>query len=172
MVQIIPNPSALIPPSAGGPSITSLVTSIVSIATGDPASWVYAVKGIQLPGRSLGELTHKRMGITRKIAGDPTYDDLAVTFLAASTDVIGGVLKTWHDNIAGGATNARHDMSDTEGGTVIVEALNGKGVPAAIWKFEDAWPKVIDPVELNMDSNDTALEYSVQFAYTHWQRIF
>jgi len=143
-----------------------------SIVTTNRLEWIYFVKSISLPERSFGELQHKRLGIARKIAGDPVYNDLTITFLNDINYVLRNLIDDWHENIINQESNVRANTSKySVGSSIIVKHLDGKGSTISKYRFNDVWPKSISAVELNADSNDQASELSVTFAYNTWSKL-
>lgn len=173
MVQILPNPSVF--ETVGEDSLMSTVSNIIGGARfllGNPASLFYLVKQISLPQRSLNTLEHRRLGITRKVAGDATYNELSVTFLNDTSYSIRSLMDMWHENIVHQGSNYRQYANKyAEGSSILVEQIGLKGVPFAIYKYNDVWPKSIEASELSMESNDTLSEFSVTFEYNTWTRI-
>jgi len=173
-VQIIPNPSVFESTGSGG-LLNNLSSSIQSakFLMGNPLSLFYVVKAISLPERTLGTLEHKRLGITRKVAGDATYNDLSVTFINETAYSVRSLMDSWHENIVQQSSNFRQLANKySAGSTILVEHLGQKGYPIAIYKYNDVWPKSIEASELSMESNDVASEFSVTFAFNTWTRIF
>ena len=100
MVYVLPNPSVFEP--VGKKSLMSTISNIAMGARfllGNPRSLFYLVKEVSLPERSFNTLEHKRLGVTRKVAGDASYDDLTVTFLNDTSYSIRSLMDAWHENI-------------------------------------------------------------------------
>lgn len=173
MVQVLPNPSVF--ESVGQDHLLADAANIIQGARfllGNPLSLFTLVKQITLPERTLGLLEHKRMGATRKVAGDPTYNELSVTFLNDTSYSIRSLMDAWHENIVHQSSNYRQVANKyAEGSTILVEKLGLKGIPFAIYKYNDVWPKSIEASELSMDLNDTLSEFTVTFAFNTWTRI-
>ncbi len=173
LVYIIPNPSVF--ESVGDDSIIANIATGIQGARfllGNPKSLHYLVKSITIPSRSFGTLEHKRMGATRKVAGDPSYEDLTVTFLNDTSYSIRSLMDTWHENIIHQNSNYRQLANKyAQGSTIIVEKIGLKGIPFAIYKYNDVWIKAIEPSELTQEVNDTLSEFQVVFAYNNWSRV-
>jgi len=172
-VQILPNPSVF--ETVGEDSFMSTVSNVIGGARfifGNPSSLFYLVKQISLPQRSLNTLEHKRLGITRKVAGDATYNELSVTFLNDTSYSIRSLMDMWHENIVHQGSNYRQYANKyAEGSSILVEQIGLKGLPFAIYKYNDIWPKSIEASELSMESNDTLSEFTVTFEFNTWTRI-
>jgi hypothetical protein len=174
LVQILPNPAALLPPPGGG-LFSKVRTGVAGarVVLGDPRSWFFLTKSIDLPSRQVNVLEHKRMGVTRKFAGDPTVEDLNVTFLNDTGYVARSLIDTWHENIVTQNENMRHRAETySDGSFILVEHMGPNNLPIAIYKFNDVWPSAIDAAQLDQDATDTASEFSVRFSYNTWTRIF
>jgi len=172
-VQILPNPSVL--ETVGENTFLSSVSNTIASGRflfGNPASLFYLVKQISLPERTLNTLEHKRMGVIRKVAGDASYNELSVTFLNDTSYSIRSLMDMWHENIVHQGSNYRQYANKyAEGSTILVEQIGLKGIPFAIYKYNDVWPKTIEASELSMESNDTLSEFIVTFAFNTWTRI-
>lgn len=179
LVQIVPNPLVFTPVSGGETNTFARVLDIAQsaaaatkVATGDQKSWFFLVKTISLPSRSLGQLEHKRMGFTRKVAGDPTYENLSVTFLNDYGYVARSLIDAWSESIAHQDTNLRQDdRKYADGSFIIVQHLGRNEKPIAMYKFNDVWPVSIEAAELNMDNTDQASEFTVQFSYNTYTKM-
>jgi len=173
-VQILPNPSVFEP--VGENTLMANVSNVIAggkFLLGNPMALFYLVKSISLPERSLSTLEHKRLGITRKVAGDATYNDLSVTFLNDSYYSIRSLMDAWHENIVHQGSNYRQVANKySEGSTILLEQLSQKGLPIAIYKYNDVWPKSIEASELDMDTDNAASNFTVSFAFNTWTRIF
>ncbi len=172
-VQILPNPSVF--ESVGEDSLMSTISNVIGGARfllGNPASLFYLVKQIGLPQRSLNTLEHKRMGVTRKVAGDASYNELSVTFLNDTSYSIRSLMDMWHENIVHQGSNYRQYANKyAEGSSILVEQIGLKGVPFVVYKYNDVWPKSIETSELSMESNDTLSEFTVTFEFNTWTKI-
>lgn len=173
LVQIVPNPSVFEP--VGDFNIFDIAKDLVSagkLLYGDPRKWFFVVKSISLPSRSLDVLEHKRMGVSRKVAGSPSYEDLQITFLNDDSLVARTLIEAWQENIVQQSSNYRqYAYKYAQGSFILVEQMSAKNKPIAIYKFNDVWPKSIDAVELNTESNDAVSELSISFSYNNWTKI-
>lgn len=174
LVQIVPNPLVFTPPTSGANLLDAAKTAAAGarVLAGNPLNWFYMVKTIDLPSRTLGVLEHKRLGVTRKVAGNPTYEDLTITFLNDTGYVGRSLIDAWHENIFQQASNTRQlDSNYSSGSFILVEHMGPNNLPIAIYKFNDVWPSAINAVTLDTESTDTASEFTVSFTYNNWTRI-
>jgi len=173
LAQIIPNPSVF--EDVGSDTLLSDVSNVIAGARfilGNPMSWFYLVKEISLPERTFSTLEHRRLGVTRKVAGDPSYNELSVTFLNDTSYSIRSLIDAWHENIIHQGSNYRQYANKySEGSTIILEKLGLKGIPFAAYKFNDVWPKSIEASQLSMESDDTLSEFTVTFEFNTWTRL-
>jgi len=172
-VLVLPNPSVFEP--VGEDPLIANIANVIQGARfllGNPKAVYYLAKMITIPERTFGTLEHKRLGATRKVAGDPTYNTVDITFLNDTSYSTRTLIDAWHENIIHQGSNYRQYANKyAEGSTIIVEKLGLKGVPFAIYKYNDVWPKSINAETLAMDSNDTLSEFTVSFEYNTWTRI-
>ena len=173
LVQIIPNPSVF--ETVGDGNLLDIAKTAVAgarVLLGGPLAWFFLVKGISLPSRAIGVLEHKRLGVTRKFGGNPTYTDLGVTFLNDSGMVSRSLMDSWHENIIQQASNMHQQVNKyAQGSTILVEQMGANNLPISIYKYNDVWPSSIEASELSTDQNDVAQEFTVQFTYNTWTRI-
>lgn len=136
----------------------------------DSESQSYLVKGSQLPGRNIGEVLLNWQGMQAKLAGDPTFDDFNVTFLADYEMKARTTMETWMRFIDHQLTNERASQIEykTE---ALVQQLGRKGEVLATYKLHGFWPKTMDPIDLNMESMDTAAEFNVTFSIDYWEQV-
>lgn len=173
LVQIIPNPSVFQPVGDGNVlDIAKTAVAGARVLLGNPLAWFFLVKSISLPSRTIGVLEHKRLGVTRKFGGNPSYEPLTVTFLNDSGMVSRSLMDAWHENIIQQSSNMHQQVDRyAQGSTILVEQMGGNNLPISIYKYNDVWPSAIDAAELGTETGDTAQEFSVQFTYNTWTRI-
>ena len=126
-------------------------------------------KAGSLPGRTIGTAEVFSQGRKVPLAGDTTYDTWDVTFYGDKDLKIWGKVDTWMkdtDDYAGN-TSSKSSIADY-GKSVIIQQLDRKGAPTKGVTLENAWITTISPIDYGADSNDTVVEYTVTFNYTHY----
>lgn len=138
------------------------------------ASWnetlSFLVKECQLPGRTIGEIEVKWQGMTSKISGDPTFEDLTMT-MNNSYDWDGRkYLEQWMEGnvlIGEDGTNTRTAPAEYKA-EIQIEQLGRDGETLATYMCKGCILKSIDSLQLSQDSNDTIEELSLTFSIDMW----
>lgn len=159
--------------SIGGiASAVGTVKSAISAGSG-ALDMPYFVKGINLPGRVIGQVEHKRYGVSRKFPGDPSWNDLTITFIGDTAWTARSLIDLWMDFIVDSDVNNRGSSNHVASGSrCILNPIDGKGKIITSYMFNDIWPKEVSDVDLNRESTDQALEFTVTFAYNTWTKVF
>ena len=131
----------------------------------------FFVKGCSIPGKTMGEIELNWMGHKYKVAGDPTFNDVTITFLndlPATTDEfsVRNKFETWFSLISEDPSNIRTIHSDYKA-TVFINQLNGKNEVVNTYKLINAHPKELGDIELSMESTDAVEEFTVVFSYSY-----
>jgi hypothetical protein len=137
---------------------------------GMPEKFVFLCKATQLPGKNIGIVEAPYMGMKAKLAGDVTYEDLAVTVIMDNDFSVRKALEDWMqlakaNEAAIGADAALYKRIAT------VVALDNNGNEIQEYQFIGTWPSSIAPVDLSYETNDTLAEYVATFTFDYWTRI-
>jgi len=129
-----------------------------------------AGKAASLPGRTIGQAEVYSQGRKLPLGGDVTYDTYDVTFYNNPTLDIRTKVEQWMTEIDDYHPNVSTEPSISGYGKEIsVEQLDRTGTPAGgIYTLHNAWPTTVSSVDLASDSNDTVSEFTVTFAYSHY----
>jgi len=104
-----------------------------------------------------------------KIAGDPTFDDISVTFLADVDFEAKNFFEQWVENISNMASNERSEHQEYKA-DVTLEQLGRTGEILASYILIGCYPTSLDAVELSTESNDTPMEFTVNLTYDFFRR--
>lgn len=138
---------------------------------GMPEKFVFLCKGAQIPGKTIGVVEAPYLGMKSKLAGDVTFEDLTVTVLMDNDFSIRNNLEIWMETIkANEAAIGLESALYKRTGTIV--ALDNQGDEIAEYRFIGIWPNTIAAVDLAFDTNDTIAEYTVNFSYDYWTRLF
>jgi hypothetical protein len=129
----------------------------------------YLVKTASLPNRTIGNIELNWQGMKAKIAGDPTFDDISMTFINDYDWNIKNFIEKWIEDIAQMATNERTDHANYKGDITMMQ-LGRTGEVIASYTLIGAFPISMDTVELSQDSSDTVEECTVSFTYDYFFR--
>ena len=138
-------------------------------AGGDPVKMTYLCKSSQIPGKNIGEVILNWQGMQNKIAGDPTFDDLTLTFLNDYDQSGRDTFEKWMKKIDDQTTNVRTEQEEYKEDCTL-EHLGRGGEVIASFKMIGVWPKTIDPVDLDQETMDTPSEFNVTLSMDYWER--
>lgn len=130
----------------------------------------YFVKSASLPGKTFGEIELNWQGYKYKVAGDPAFNDITITFyhnIPKEGMSLRDKLEAWLELISVDSTNVR-EIHENYKGTINVEQLDGQGEPFKTYRLQHAHPKEISDIELSMDSTDAVEEFTVTFSYSYF----
>jgi len=147
-----------------------LFTFASPVSGGDSETMSYLCKGAQLPSKTIGEIILNWQGMQNKIAGDPTFDDLSLTFINDYDQVGRKTFEDWMKYIDDQTSNEREAQGDYKI-DCTVQLLGRKGEVIAEFKMFGVWPKQLDAVDLNSESSDTMSEFGVTLGMDYWERI-
>ena len=119
----------------------------------------------QIPGNVIAT-TDKDMAF-RSVAYQTIYSDIILGFYA---DDKLRELKFWQDwinSIHNKKTN-RWEYYDKYVAEIIITPLNRKGQDVASWILWDAYPKQIDPIQLDYGTNDAVMTINATITYRHF----
>jgi len=129
---------------------------------------IYHCKAASIPGRTLGDITTLWwMGNNYKIAGDPVFDDIALTFINNATFTIRESLELWLDGIANIVKNTRASHLDYKGTLRLDQYGSGPDVIARYY-LHGAYPKSIDAIEMSHETTDSLEEFTCNFSIDYW----
>ena len=119
----------------------------------------------QIPGHNIAT-TDKDIGF-RSIAYQKIFSDVILGFYV---DADLNQLKFWQewiDTIIHKKTN-HHNYYKTYIGTIQIKQQNRSGHPVATWTLHDAYPKQIDPIQLDYGTNDAVMTCNATITYRHF----
>jgi len=129
----------------------------------------FLVKGANLPASTVGTVEVPYRGRVLKIAGDRTFEPWTVTVINDEGFKLRNAFEEWSDKISELAENRSTFANATLYQTsAVVRQLSRKGGDIKSYKFEGIYPVNISAIDLAWDSNDTAEEYTVEFAVQYW----
>jgi len=147
-----------------------LFTFASPVSGADAETMSYLCKGAQLPSKTIGEIVLNWQGMQNKIAGDPVFDDLTLTFINDYDQAGRKTFEDWMKYIVDQTSNDREAQGDYKI-DALVQLLGRKGEVIATFKLFGAWPKQLDAVDLNSETSDTQSEFGVNLGMDYWERI-
>ena len=139
--------------------------------TGLPQKLEFLAKTAQLPGRTIGQIEVPFLGKKVKVAGDDTYEDLALTIMLDNDFAVRNEIEAWMERIKSSpGSDGAAKLSDYYAESSIIQ-LDTQGDEIAEYNFVDIWPNNVGAVDLGFETVDTIAEYTVNFSYNYWLRV-
>lgn len=149
--------------------------SIVLNSDSSSSTLSFMAKTAQVPGSQINTVPIYYFGREIKFAGNRSFPDWTISIINDEDFAIRNSLENWMNLINSHRTNVRdtralnHQTGYTSDGQVYHYGKTGPSNILKAYKFIGMFPIDISPIELDWGSNDTIEEYSVTFAYQHWE---
>ena len=144
--------------------------TIVTTLTNGLADIEFLCRATSLPGVTITPIERQYLGRTVKIPGDITFAELAVTLVNDTGYGLRNGFEVWMAGINSHEENKRHlgTAFGAECATLTLSVLDPTGTVQQTYKFHNAWPTTIDPIELSWDTASDIEEFGVTFAYQYY----
>ena len=119
----------------------------------------------QIPGHNIAT-TDKDIGF-RSIAYQKIFSDVILGFYVDANLSQLKFWQEWIDQIIDKKTN-HHNYYDKYVGRVKITQENRSGNPVATWTLHDAYPKQIDPIQLDYGTNDAVMTCNATITYRYF----
>jgi hypothetical protein len=119
----------------------------------------------QIPGHNIAT-TDKDIGF-RSIAYQKIYSDVILGFYVDADLSQLKFWQEWIDSIIDKTTN-QHNYYDKYIGRITITQQNRAGHAVATWTLHDAYPKQIDPIQLDYGTNDAVMTCNATITYRHF----
>ena len=131
----------------------------------------FLCKAANIPAGTLGEVIVPFRGHNLKLAGERTFEDWQITVINDVEFSVRSGLEAWQEEIQAmdsgeGATSTDYLIS-----RAFVEQLNKDDSVLARYEFFNMFPKNIGAIELSYDTVDALEEFTVDFTFSHWERV-
>ena len=131
----------------------------------------FLCKAANIPAGTLGEVIVPFRGHNLKLAGERTFEDWQITVINDVEFSVRSGLEAWQEEIQAldsgeGATSTDYLIS-----RAFVEQLNKDDSVLARYEFFNMFPKSIGAIELSYDTVDALEEFTVDFTFSHWERV-
>jgi len=140
--------------------------------TGIPENARFMVKAAQLPGSTVGTVTVPYFGREVKFAGNRTFPDWTVTIINDENFKIKNAFERWLNYINGHNSNLRSPGNPNAAldyfADLSVYQYSKSGAVIKAYRFIDAFPVDLSPIDVNWGDNDSIEEFTVTFAYQYW----
>ena len=132
---------------------------------------VYLAQSAKIPEKNIGEVEMKYHGMSLKLPGDSTHDDLSISFFNHYGWEPRNFFEDWVELMQQLADdNHRTDaIAMIDDSTITVDQLgSSEGEVLASYTFYDVFPKSVQAIDLNMETTDQVQTFTVDFSYSHW----
>ena len=143
---------------------------ISTIKTGSQADYQMRCFQAQIPGHNIAT-TDKDVGL-RSIAYQKIYSDVILGFYVGGGSAELNFWQEWIDRIVIRGTPNRHNYYDNYVGQIKITQENRFGFDVATWTLHDAYPKTVDPIQLDYGTSDTIMTVNVTMTYRHFTADF
>ena len=123
----------------------------------------------QIPGSNIAT-TDRDIGF-RSVAYQKIYADTILGFYSSGDLRELKFFQDWIDSIVSPVTN-HLNYYDNYKGRIKIKQLTRKGNTVGIWTLVDAYPKTVDPIQLDYGTSDTIMTVNVTMTYRHFTADF
>ena len=125
-----------------------------------------------IPDRTFNEIEIKYYGMSFKVPGGESIQDLIITFINDEEWEIRDFFEQWANRINDRQDSSKEFMENLFEETYIeVHQLGYADNILAIYKFIHPFPKTVDQIDLGMDTTDSHQTFQVTFSYSYWERL-
>jgi len=119
----------------------------------------------QIPGHNIAT-TDKDTG-KRSVAYQKIYSDVILGFYVSADLTELKFWQAWIDRIVRPDPN-RHNYYNNYIGQIKITQVNRYGHDVATWTLHDAYPKQVDPIQLDYGTNDAVMTCNTTITYRHF----
>jgi len=146
-----------------------IVTSPPDTVKDKFADFRFQCKMATIPPSTMGVIEVSYFGRMIKIPGNRTFDNLSLTVINDEDYTIRNAIEKWMALMNSHANNIQEveDVKDLFCG-ITISHFGVTDFPTGSWNFINCFPVSLGEISLDWGSNDTAEEFSVDFAYDYW----
>ena len=136
------------------------------------AAFPFQCKIATIPPSTMGVIEVPYFGRMIKVPGNRTFDNLSVTVINDEDYRIRNSVERWMAKMNHHETNTSRTKMEAIQADITITHFKVSGDPTAGggWTFVDAFPVSLSEISLDWGSNDTAEEFTIDFAYDYWKR--
>ena len=131
----------------------------------------FLCKAANIPAATLGEVVVPFRGHNLKLAGERTFADWQITVINDVEFSVRSGLEAWQEEIQALDSGEGSTTTDYLISRAFVEQLNKDDSVLARYEFFNMFPKNIGAIELSYDTVDALEEFTVDFTFSHWERV-
>ena len=128
----------------------------------------FLCKSAQLPGSTIENTQILYRGRQVNFAGERSFAPWTISVYNDTTFAVRNAMEKWSDGVMNNAqTNGRVNPRDYQV-DLLVHQLDRNGATVKTYKFVDAYPTSIGPIQLDYDTNNQIEIFDVEFTYNYW----
>ena len=131
----------------------------------------FLCKAANIPAGTLGEVVVPFRGHNLKLAGERTFEDWQITVINDVEFSVRSGLEAWQEEIQALDSGEGSTTTDYLISRAFVEQLNKDDSVLARYEFFNMFPKNIGEIALSYDTVDALEEFTVDFTFSHWERV-
>ena len=131
----------------------------------------FLCKAANIPAATLGEVVVPFRGHNLKLAGERTFADWQITVINDVEFSVRSGLEAWQEEIQALDSGEGSTSTDYLISRAFVEQLNKDDSVLARYEFFNMFPKNIGEIALSYDTVDALEEFTVDFTFSHWERV-
>ena len=133
----------------------------------------YMAQTAKIPEKNIGVIEIKYNGMTLNLPGDSAHEDLSISFFNHYGWEPRDFFENWVELIQAVQTdNSRTDsiLLINDANIYIDQIGDTEDNILASYTFYDIFPKSVQAMDLSMESTDQVQTFTVDFAYSYWER--
>ena len=131
----------------------------------------FLCKAANIPAGTLVEVVVPFRGHNLKLAGERTFEDWQITVINDVEFSVRSGLEAWQEEIQAMDSGVGSTSTDYLISRAFVEQLNKDDSVLARYEFFNMFPKNLGAIELSYDTVDALEEFTVDFTFSHWERV-
>lgn len=129
----------------------------------------------QFPGRAFGTTDYATHGPVRKNPNQNIYDDIVLSFFCSKEMQEKKFMQDWQNAVCNASepspfSGFRFRYPDEYYTDLTVKQFDREGNPTYTATVIDAWPLMVNPLDVNWAGTDSFHTLSVTFAYKYWKQ--
>lgn len=132
----------------------------------------FLIKATTLPGSRVEEFDVRYQGRSVRFAGERVYENWSITCINNTTFGLRNAFEEWIELINGAQTGASTFAYQEYQRDLQVTQLYGGGadggIPIKEYRFVNAFPVSISPIQLSYESGASIEEFDVEFTYDYF----
>ena len=131
----------------------------------------FLCQSAQIPAAQVGVVEQQFRGHVLKLAGDRTFEPWTVTIINDVEFSSRTALEAWQTDIQQLDSGEGITSLDYLVDRAFVEQLNKDDSVLARYEFFNMFPSNIGAIELSYETVDALEEFTVDFEFSHWERV-